>query len=134
MSNIQKMMGILGFVVVLGTGIENASADCPTSPENYTCECNTAETRWVCAKFGAGGVPTHNSDFFVAYSGDIPEVKFKAADDAWEVYSEKLNFSGAVSRRILGAKRDFLKQESVLIGLLRITNFLDKRPARRGGQ
>ena len=44
------MIGILGFVVVLGTGIENASADCPTFPTGFTCKCNAAETRWVCAK------------------------------------------------------------------------------------
>ena len=53
MSNIQRMIGILGFVVVLGTGIENASADCPTFPTGFTCKCNAAETRWVCAKWDA---------------------------------------------------------------------------------
>ena len=92
MSRIEKMVGILGFVSVLGMGIENASGQCPDPPdENHACECNTAETRWVCVTFAAPGAPTHNCDFIVTYTGDIPRVEFVKPDDGWVVYSEVLD-------------------------------------------
>ncbi len=90
MSNIQKMIGILGFVVVLVTGIQNASADCPTFPTGFTCKCNGDDTRWVCAAWDAPGEPTEGFDFTVTYDGDIPEVQFVNADDGWVIYSEVL--------------------------------------------
>ena len=58
MSRLQTMIGILGFVFVLGTGIEEASADCPTFPTGFTCKCSVDDTKWVCAKGEFGG---HNT-------------------------------------------------------------------------
>ena len=80
MSNIQRMIGILGFVVVLGTGIENASGQCPTPPAGYDCKCNAAETRWVCADWVQPGTPLENFDFFVTYTGDLPEAEIVSYD------------------------------------------------------
>ena len=57
MSTVQKMVGILGFVVVLGMGIENAWAACPSAPTDYDCKCNAAETRWVCATWVSDRTP-----------------------------------------------------------------------------
>ena len=94
MSRLQKMIGILGFVVVLATGIENASADCPTPPSGFDCKCNGDDTRWVCADWAQPGTPLENFDFFVTYTGNIPEVKFATADDGWVLYSEALDFQG----------------------------------------
>ena len=94
MSNSQKMIGILGFVVVLGTGIENALAACPTFPTGFTCECNPAETEWVCAKWGAPAPPAKGSDFTVTYVSGVPDVTLSTADLGWELYSEVIS-SGA---------------------------------------
>ena len=95
MSNIQKMIGILGFVVVLGTGIENASAECPTPPTNHDCECNGDDTKWVCAKWDAPVPPVEGLDFAVDYActdcSDAPEVRFATADDGWVLYSEVIS-------------------------------------------
>ncbi len=91
MSTIERMIGILGFMVVLGTGIENVSGQCPDPPdEDHDCKCNTAETRWVCATFDAPGAPEEDLDFIVTYTGDTPRVEFVTPDDGWEVYSEVL--------------------------------------------
>ena len=96
MSRLQKMIGILGFVVVLGMGIENASGQCPTPPSGFDCKCNGDDTRWVCADWSQGAAPNEGVDFFVTYTGNVPEVKFATADDEWELYSEVIS-SGAAA-------------------------------------
>ena len=93
MSMIQKMVGILGFVVVLGTGIQNASAQCPTPPPGHDCKCNGDDTRWVCGDW-AVGTPNEGVDFIVTYTGDTPRVEFVTPDDAWTIFSQALDENG----------------------------------------
>ena len=94
MSRLQNMIGILGFVVVLGMGIEIASGQCPAAPTDYDCECNGDETRWFCAKWDGPVPPVEGLDFTVTYTGDIPAVVFATGDPGWVLYSEALDGNG----------------------------------------
>ncbi len=91
MSTAQRMIGIAGFVFVLGLGVAEASGDCPEYPDGFTCECNDDDTEWVCAKWAAPGAPAHLFDFTVAYVSGVPNVTLATADPGWELYSEVIS-------------------------------------------